>query len=111
MAKQCSFCEFASDDVAAFGEHMRVVHQWDRITDARPPGTMLGWGGAILAIAALFLLVWNSEQSCLASQEHGYCGNNWLVFFLFVIPLAAIGFAVGVVVSRRLKRPKAPNLT
>lgn len=110
MAKQCSFCAFASDDVAVFGEHMRDVHQWDRLALPGPArltrrSLTFGLGGAVLAVAAVVLLLWNAERSCLSDFAHGYCGNVWLG--LLGVPVyAAIGFGVGVVIGQRTK-PKA----
>jgi hypothetical protein len=107
LAKQCSFCEFASDDVGAFGEHMRDVHQWDRLAAARPAGTLFGWAGAILSLAALALVVWNLEQSCVRSGSDTYCGNVWIAFFAFAIPVVPIGFVCGLALGRRLTKRKA----
>ena len=42
MTKRCSFCEFVTDDEAAFGEHMRTTHGWG-VTPAPPaPPTVDG---------------------------------------------------------------------
>ena len=112
MGKQCSFCEFASDDVAAFGEHMRDVHQWDRLASSRPRlpsrrALMFGLGGAVLAVALIFLGLRNAEQSCLNQAAHGYCGDVW--FGLIGAPVfAVIGFVVGFVIAEWTK-PKVPK--
>ena len=114
MAKQCSFCTFASDDVAAFGDHMRDVHQWDRLASAPPdrvPSRLLRFalGGGVLAIAALYVLVWNMEQSCLRSYVPSQlpCTLDWYIFLFGVLPVAAIGIGVGAVVGHRLGTPNA----
>jgi hypothetical protein len=112
LGKQCSFCEFASDDVAAFGEHMRDVHQWDRLASPRPARSswrslMFGSGGAVLALALTFLGLRNAEQSCLSQAAHGYCGDVWLG--LIGAPVfAVIGFVVGFVIAEWTK-PKVPK--
>jgi hypothetical protein len=112
VAKRCSFCEFASDDTAAFGDHMRDVHQWDRLTSPRPtlPSrrvVLFGLGGGVLAIAAVVWRISNLEQSCLNGVPHGYCGDVWLG--LLGVPVyAAIGFGVGVVIAN-VTRAKAPK--
>src|SRR5438105_8806637 len=36
MAKQCAFCDFRTDDEAAFAEHMRVTHGWGAAGPAAP---------------------------------------------------------------------------
>jgi hypothetical protein len=114
LAKRCSFCAFASDDAAAFGEHMRGVHQWDRLASAPPdrvPSRLLRFalGGGVLAVAALYVLVWNIERSCLsASTSAGWCGDAWFLFFFGVVPIAAIGIGIGAVLGHRerVTRPK-----
>jgi hypothetical protein len=110
LGKQCSFCEFASDDVAAFGEHMRDVHQWDRLASPRPTlwtmrVLMFGLGGALLAIVAVVLRLQNLEQSCLHQvAPHEYCGDVWLG--LVGLPVfAAFAFGVAVLIAQRT-RPK-----
>lgn len=114
MAKQCSFCTFASDDVAAFGDHMRDVHQWDRLALARPGRrarrvTMFAVAGGVIAVAALYLLVWNMEQSCLRSYVPSQmpCTLDWYIFLFGVLPVAAIGIGLGAVVGHRLGTPRA----
>lgn len=36
MAKQCGFCDYRTDDEAAFAEHMRVTHGWGATVPAAP---------------------------------------------------------------------------
>ncbi len=53
MAKSCGFCDFRTDDVAAFTEHMRTVHHWGVAPAAAPaavaPAVSLGADGAVVA--------------------------------------------------------------
>ena len=37
MTKRCGFCEFVTDDEAAFGEHMRTTHGWGVTPAPAPP--------------------------------------------------------------------------
>ena len=37
MTKRCGFCEFVTDDEAAFSEHMRTAHGWGVTPAATPP--------------------------------------------------------------------------
>jgi hypothetical protein len=112
-AKQCSFCAFSSDDPAAFGVHMRDVHQWDRLASARHSprsqrARRLGYAGGVLAAAALAVVTWNGERQCrIAENGVGWCAEIWLVFVVLVPFVAAIGFALGFVLGPRLTRPKA----
>ena len=39
MAKQCGFCDYTSDDDAAFAEHMRTAHGWGASVPAAPVPT------------------------------------------------------------------------
>ena len=61
MTKRCSFCEYQSDDEAAFAEHMRTVHKWDQL--GSPSGPRAGIPAAVafvigagLALAFNFIL-------------------------------------------------------
>jgi hypothetical protein len=69
---------------------------------------MFAVAGGVLAVVALYLVVWNMEQSCLraGSASQVSCGWSWYVFLGGALPVAAIGIGVGAVLGHRLTRPK-----
>ena len=113
--QRCPVCGFVTPDEAAFNEHKHVDRRWDAVpsrgqgfwTSNKVAGTLV----AILAIMVLHGWLGTREQSCYdeTTLSATYCGMVWWGLPVFGVPVAAVGFAVGVVLMRLLTRLAATS--
>ena len=124
MAKQCGFCDYTSDDDAAFAEHMRAAHGWGASVPAAPvpttapaeavaeePGLAKFCGvcgaprdAAITNFcrncgAAFAAVETKAHEASPAFSAKGGFWRRTAAYLLDGVVLAIIGFLVGVVVG------------
>ena len=108
--KKCFLCGFSTDDEAALAEHMRLQHQGGQAGPKPPPRAMSEMvGGVVVAILAIAVLYWQvaiGEQTCRRESElsNAACSFSWVIFVVFVVPAAAVGFFAGTRLARSYKK-------